>query len=215
MPETISGLYAITPEINDTGTLLVAVRAAVEGGARIVQYRNKHAAQAKRLEHAIGLSAVCLKFGAMFIINDDVALALQVEADGVHLGKSGGDLVKARKRLGPQRLLGASCYDDLALAQAACDAGADHIAFGSVFASSTKPDAIRAPHSLFADARLRGIRCPMVAIGGITADNAPIALAAGADLLAVIGGVFDAADPVAALRALQSTFTLTFPSQAP
>ena len=206
MPETISGLYAITPEINDTGTLLVAVRAAVEGGARIVQYRNKHAAQAKRLEHAIGLSAVCLKFGAMFIINDDVALALQVEADGVHLGKSGGDLVKARKRLGPQRLLGASCYDDLALAQAACDAGADHIAFGSVFASSTKPDAIRAPHSLFADARLRGIRCPMVAIGGITVDNASAVIAAGASATAVISDLFDAAD----IRARAQQFSALF-----
>ena len=206
MPETISGLYAITPEINDTGTLLVAVRAAIEGGARIVQYRNKHAAQAKRLEHAIGLSAVCLKFGAMFIINDDVALALQVDADGVHLGKSDGDLVKARKRLGPQRLLGASCYDDLALAQAACDAGADHIAFGSVFASPTKPDAIRAPHSLFADARLRGIRCPMVAIGGITVDNASAVIAAGASATAVISDLFDAAD----IRARAQQFSAWF-----
>ena len=126
MRNGVAGLYAITPEIGDTGQLLVAARAAVEGGARVMQYRNKRAAPAKRLEHAIGLAAVCAKFGALFIVNDDVELALNVEADGVHLGKTDGSLAKARARLGPQRLLGASCYNDLALAQAACDAGADH-----------------------------------------------------------------------------------------
>jgi thiamine-phosphate pyrophosphorylase len=210
MPETIRGLYAITPEIDNTGILLVAVRAAVEGGARVVQYRNKRASQAKRLEHAIGLSAVCLKFGALFIINDDVELALNVEADGVHLGKSDGDLAKARNRLGPQRLLGASCYGDLALAQAARDAGADHIAFGSMFASSTKPDAIRAPHTLFADARARGIRGPMVAIGGITLDNASDVISAGASAIAVISDLFDAPD--IRVRAQQFSALFTAPS---
>jgi thiamine-phosphate pyrophosphorylase len=200
------GLYAITPEIDDTGTLLVAVRAAVEGGARVVQYRNKRASQAKRLEHAIGVSAVCLKFGALFIINDDVELALNVEADGVHLGKTDGSLAKARTRLGPQRLLGASCYNDLALAQAARDAGADHVAFGSMFASSTKPDAIRAPHTLFADARARGLRCPLVAIGGITLGNAPEVISAGASAIAVISDLFDAPD----IRVRAQQFTVLF-----
>ena len=206
MPEKISGLYAITPEIDDTGALLVAVRAAVEGGARVVQYRNKRAPQAKRLEHAIGLSAVCLKFGAVFIVNDDVELALNVEADGVHLGKTDGSLTKARARLGPRRLLGASCYNDRALAQAARDAGADHIAFGSVFASPTKPDTIRAPHTLFADARARGLRGPMVAIGGITLTNAHEVICAGAGAIAVISNLFDAPDIRARAQQFASLF---------
>ena len=205
-PAKIAGLYAITPDIDDTGLLLVAVRAAVEGGARVVQYRNKRAARAKRLEHAIGLSAVCLKFGALFIINDDVELALNVEADGVHLGKTDGSLAKARARLGPQRLLGASCYNDLALAQAARDAGADHLAFGSVFASSTKPDAIGAPLSLFAEARARGLRIPLAAIGGITVDNARDVIAAGADAIAVISDLFDAPD----IRSRAAQFSALF-----
>ena len=202
----IAGLYAITPEIDDTARLLIAVRAAVEGGARVVQYRNKLASKAKRLEHAIGLSAVCEKFGALFIVNDDVELALQVDADGVHLGKSDGDLARARKRLGATRLLGASCYGGLALAQAAVNAGADHLAFGSMFASSTKPGAVRAPHTLFADARARGIGCPMVAIGGITLDNAPEVIAAGADTIAVISALFDAPD----IRARAQQFAALF-----
>ena len=194
MLNRIAGLYAITPEIDDTGPLLVAARAAVEGGARVLQYRNKRASAAKRLEHAIGLAAVCAKFGAVFIVNDDIELALQVEADGVHLGKTDGSLAKARARLGPQRLLGASCYNDLALAQAACDAGADHIAFGSVFASITKPDAIRAPLTLFAEARARGIHVPLVAIGGITLDHAPAVISAGASAIAEISDLLDAPD---------------------
>ena len=206
MRSSLAGLYAITPEIGDTGHLLVAARAAVEGGARVVQYRNKRAPAAKRLEHAIGLAAVCVKFGAVFIVNDDIELALQVDADGVHLGKTDGRLAKARARLGPQRRLGASCYNDLALAQAARDAGADHLAFGSVFASNTKPNAIRAPLALFAEARALGIRVPLVAIGGITLGNAPAVIAAGASAIAVISDLFDAPD----IRARAQQFSHLF-----
>lgn len=229
--KAIAGLYAITPESyagrgsgsagssdgsngstgtagaagQDTARLLIAVRAAVEGGARVVQYRNKHAARPTRLEHAIGLAAVCAKFGALFIVNDDVELALEVEADGVHLGKSDGDITKARKRLGPQRLLGASCYNDLALAQAAHAAGADHIAFGSMFASGTKPGAVRAPLSLFVQAQ--SLKLPLVAIGGITAANAGEVIAAGASAVAVIADLFDAPD----IGARAAQFAALFP----
>ncbi len=208
MPDKIAGLYAITPEADDgvagTARLLAAVAAALQGGARVVQYRNKRAAPAARLEHALGLSALCAKHGAVFIVNDDVDLALEVEADGVHLGKSDGDIARARKRLGPSRLLGASCYDDLALASAAHAAGADHLAFGSVFASSTKPGAVRAPLSLFAQAR--AFNLPLVAIGGITTGNAGDVIAAGADALAVISDLFDAPD----VRARAARFTQLF-----
>lgn len=208
MPNRIAGLYAITPEPADTpeGTaiLIGLVHDAVAGGARVVQYRNKHAGPARRLEHALGLSAVCAAFGAVFIINDDVELALEVEADGVHLGKSDGDIANARKRLGPKRRLGVSCYNDLALAVAAHAAGADHLAFGSVFASTTKPGAVRAPLSLFAEAQ--SLQLPLVAIGGITADNAGQVIAAGTDAVAVISDLFDAPD----VRARAARFTQLF-----
>ena len=208
MPEKIAGLYAITPEADDsvsgTARLLAAVAAALEGGARVVQYRNKRAAPAARLEHALGLSALCVKHGAVFIVNDDIDLALEVEADGVHLGKADGDIARARKRLGPSRLLGASCYDNLALASAARAAGADHLAFGSVFASTTKPGAVRAPLSLFAQAR--AFNLPLVAIGGITTGNAGDVIAAGADAIAVISDLFDAPD----VRARATQFTQLF-----
>lgn len=206
--QLIHGLYAITPALDDsldgTTRLLVTVRAAIEGGARIVQYRNKTAGRAKRLEHAIGLAAVCEKFGALFIVNDDVDLALDVEADGVHLGRSDGTIAKARARIGPNRLLGASCYNDLALAIAAHQAGADHVAFGSMFASTTKPGAVRAPLALFAAAKSLGL--PMVAIGGITHQNAAEVIAAGADAVAVIADVFDAPD----IRARAAQFASLF-----
>jgi thiamine-phosphate pyrophosphorylase len=208
MPKPIAGLYAITPETADTpeGTahLIRCVHDAVAGGARVVQYRNKRAGHARRLEHALGLSAVCAQFGALLIINDDVELALEVEADGVHLGKSDGDIARARKRLGPKRRLGASCYNDLALAAAAHAAGADHVAFGSVFASTTKPGAVRAPLSLFAQAR--SLKLPLVAIGGITTGNATEVTAAGADAIAVISDLFDAPD----IRARATQFTQLF-----
>lgn len=204
MPEGIAGLYAITPDIADTGRLLVAARAAVEGGARVVQYRNKKASATRRLEHAIGLAAVCEKFGALFIVNDDVRLAAEVDADGVHLGRDDGDIAAARKRLGPKKFIGASCYDDLARARAAQEAGADHLAFGSVFASGTKPGAVRAPLSLFAAAR--GLGLPLVAIGGITAANAAEVVNAGADAVAVISDLFDAPD----IRARAEQFSRLF-----
>ena len=204
----ICGLYAITPAVDDSpdGTmrLLVAARAAIEGGARVVQYRNKTAPHANRLEHALGLAAVCEKFGAIFIVNDDVDLALDVDADGVHLGKADGAIASARARIGPKRLLGASCYNDLALATAAHQAGADHIAFGSVFASSTKPGALRAPLGLFSEAKSLGL--PMVAIGGVTHQNAAAVIAAGAHAVAVIADLFDAPD----IRARAAQFAVLF-----
>lgn len=214
----ISGLYAITPETADTSVLLARVGAALEGGARVVQYRNKHvgnnqadtkvgnkpANAALRLEQALGLAALCATRGAVFIVNDDVELALEVDADGVHLGESDGDIARARKRLGAHRLLGASCYNDLALAQAAHAAGADHVAFGSMFASGTKPGARRAPLSLFSAAR--SLHLPLVAIGGITTGNAAEVIAAGADAIAVISGLFDAPD----VRQQAARFSLLF-----
>jgi thiamine-phosphate pyrophosphorylase len=194
----IRGLYAITPDWRDTVKLVLAAKAALEGGARVLQYRNKAASNSQRTEHAIALAALCDKFGATFIVNDHIDLALEVDAHGVHLGGEDGDLAAARKKLGPKKLLGASCYNRLELAQAAKDAGADHIAFGAVYASSSKPAAVRAPLELFAQAKSLGL--PMVAIGGITFDNAKPVVDAGANALAVITDIFDAPDIAARAR---------------
>jgi thiamine-phosphate pyrophosphorylase len=200
----IRGLYLITPDWRDTVKLLLAAKAALEGGAKVLQYRNKVVSAGQRLEHALALSALCNKFGATFIINDHLDLALEVDADGLHLGGEDGDLRAARKMIGPKKLLGASCYNRLELAQAAREAGADHIAFGSIYASPSKPSAVRASLDLFGQAGSLGL--PMVAIGGITADNAPPVVAAGAHALAVISDIFDAPDIGARARRFSALF---------
>ena len=189
----IAGLYAITPDEPRTELLLTKVGQALRGGATVVQYRNKAASPELRLEQARALAPLCRKAGAVFVINDDLELALTLDVDGLHLGAEDGDLAAARKRLGPGKLLGASCYDRIDLAEAAVAAGADYLAFGSVFSSATKPAAVRAPLSIFAEAHRR-FRLPLVAIGGITLQNAPQVYAAGADALAVISALFDSAD---------------------
>lgn len=190
----LRGLYAITPLGLAQAELLARVQRALEGGACLVQYRGKNGKDpdtGSRADEARALAALCRARRVSFIVNDDVELALAVDADGVHLGRDDGNLAAARDRL-PGKLLGASCYDRIDLARAAIGAGADYVAFGSVFASSTKPGAVRAPLSLFADARALGV--PLCAIGGITAGNAPAVVRAGADLLAVIADLFDAPD---------------------
>jgi thiamine-phosphate pyrophosphorylase len=189
----IRGLYAVTPDGGNTAELLEKLRAALEGRISLLQYRRKkgNAAEARQVVE------LAHSHGVPILINDDVALALEVGADGAHLGRDDGDLARARSLLAG-RVLGASCYADLSVAQAAVRAGADYIAFGSVFASPTKPGAARAPLSLFGSARTLGV--PLAAIGGITLENAPQAIAAGADLLAVISDLFDAPDIPARAR---------------
>ena len=193
MRRALVGLYAVTPDEPRSEILLRKVSQALEGGAAAVQYRNKTAPAQLRLEQGRALAALCRAAGANFIVNDDLELALAVDADGVHLGADDGDLAETRCRLGRDRLLGASCYDRIELAAAAVQAGADYVAFGSVFSSVTKPGAVRAPLSIFAEARRR-FALPLVAIGGINLQNATEAFAAGADALAVISDLFDAGD---------------------
>ena len=202
---SVRGLYAITPETRDTAWLASAVAQAVEGGARVVQYRDKSGDGAMRLAQARALAEVCRIGGARFIINDDVALALEVRADGVHLGREDGAIADARRRLPADALLGASCYDRFELAQAALDAGADHVAFGAVYTSSVKPGAVRASLELFRTARAK-LDCPIVAIGGINADNAAAVIQAGADAVAVITAVFGAPDIRKAAAAIAQLF---------
>jgi len=189
----LAGLYAITPDEHRTDILAGKVAQVLRGRASVVQYRNKTAGPELRLEQGRALVALCRTAGAAFIVNDDLALALELDADGVHLGGEDGDLAEARRRLGQGKLLGASCYNRIDLAEAAVRAGVDYLAFGSVFSSSTKPGAVRAPLAIFAEAR-RSFALPLVAIGGITLQNASQAYAAGADAVAVISALFDAGD---------------------
>jgi len=201
----IAGLYAITPDLADTNDLLRRVRAALSGGARVLQYRNKTASAALRREQAQALQQLCTEFHVPLLINDHLDLALAIDAAGLHLGGDDGDIAAARAQLGPHKLLGASCYDRIELAQAAVEAGADHIAFGSFFASSVKPGAVRPPPDLISRAKKR-FRLPVVAIGGITPHNAPQLIAAGADAVAVISAVYTAPDIAAAAREFQVLF---------
>ncbi|MBX3664793.1 MAG: thiamine phosphate synthase [Burkholderiales bacterium] len=203
MNAPVAGLYAITPDLADTGELLRRVRAALAGGIRVLQYRNKTAAPALRSAQAHALQALCSDAGVPLIINDHLDLALECGAAGLHLGSDDGDIAAARAKLGPHRLLGASCYDRIELAEAAVAAGADHVAFGSFFPSTIKPGAVRTAPELLARAKKR-LAVPVVAIGGITLRNAPPLLAAGADALAVISAVFAAENIATAARNFQT-----------
>ena len=180
----LRGLYAITPQ---GPGLIEKAREALEGGVVLLQYRNK----AARLSEANELAALARRYHVPLIVNDDVDLALEVGAQGVHLGRDDGDLAKARRKM-KGKILGVSCYDDLEAARTAVRAGADYVAFGSVFASPTKPGAVRAPLGLFREGK--SLKVPLAAIGGITLENAPAVIAAGAGLLAVISDLFDAPD---------------------
>ena len=196
----LRGLYAVTPDLTDTAALVARVDAALEGGACAIQYRNKTVAAELRFTQAEALARVTAKRGGLYIVNDDASLCAAVGADGVHLGESDGSVAAARELIGPERVIGVSCYDEFGRAEAAVAAGADYVAFGSFHPSSVKPDARRADFALLARAAALGV--PVVAIGGITAANARELRRAGAHAVAVISAVFDAADVVAAARAI-------------
>jgi len=198
------GLYALTdPGLLPEPVLAERVAAAVRGGARVVQYRDKDADPATRRRRGRAVLEACRAHGALCIINDDVALAAALDADGVHLGREDDDPVGARAVIGPHRLIGVSCYDRLELATAAVAAGADYVAFGSVWPSATKPGAVRAPLALLTEAA-HCLPVPVVAIGGITGDNAAETIAAGAHCVAVIRDLFASPDPCAAAMVLSA-----------
>lgn len=189
----MKGLYAITPDCADTAGLLHRVRLALAGGACVLQYRNKTADATLRLAQAAALRELAHEFAAPFIVNDDVHLAAQVDADGVHLGEADGGLGTARAVLGKNKTIGISCYNRLSLAREAASGGADYVAFGAFFPSGVKPVAVRADAGLLRQARAE-LALPLVAIGGITPQNGASLAQAGADALAVISALFDAAD---------------------
>jgi thiamine-phosphate pyrophosphorylase len=200
-------LYAITD--GPRADLLERAAAALRGGASMLQYRDKSSAAARRRAEAAALVAICNTHTALCIINDDVDLAHAVGAHGVHLGDHDTGLLSARHTLGKQVIIGVSCYDDLGRARAAARQGADYLAFGAFYPSPSKPQARRAHPQLLHEARHLGL--PLVAIGGITPDNGAALIAAGADFLAVISGVFAAPDSEASARRYSELFTPSMP----
>lgn len=200
------GLYAITDRQLIPGEQLeLGVAAALRGGARIIQYRDKRNDRTRRLREARTLVDLCHFQQALLIINDDVELAASCGADGVHLGKDDTDISRARERLGAQAIIGLSCYNDLQRARDAAAAGADYVAFGRFYPSRSKPDASTASLDTLKLAR-QEFDLPLVAIGGITPDNGATLIGAGADLLAVIHGVFGQPDIEAAARRYAALF---------
>jgi thiamine-phosphate pyrophosphorylase len=201
------GLYAITdPDLISASDLHAQVAAALRGGAVMIQYRNKRASRDEACRQASSLADLCKRFRAPLIVNDDAELAHAVGADGVHIGTTDGRYADARALVGPRALVGVSCYNSLDRAVAAQAAGADYVAFGRFFPSRTKPDALQASPTLLRDAR-QVLNIPIVAIGGITPENASILMEAGAHMLAVIHGVFGGADPENAARRYSAFFT--------
>ncbi len=214
MPFPRCGLYAIA----DAGCPEQAVSEAIVGGAVLLQYRDKSKSSDARRRQASALRRICHRHGVPLIVNDDPELARRVNADGVHLGRSDPPYALARELLGPRAIIGVSCYDELDRALVAAAAGADYVAFGSFFPSDTKPNAPRATPALLAHAR-RSLSIPIVAIGGITPENGGALIAAGADLLAAIRGVFGsparvAPDPRTAARRYASLFAAHRPQGA-
>ena len=202
----IRGLYIIADTEVITQDLVTSVTNAIEGGASVVQYRDKGEDSKKRLREASSLCAVCQKHGIPFIVNDDVELALQSGADGVHLGKNDAAIESVRAQLGADTIIGISCYNEMKRASDAVAAGADYIAFGSFYLSATKPEAASANHTLLTLAN-QDFSLPIVAIGGITPANGARLITAGADALAVITGVFATAD----IRSAAEDYAALFP----
>jgi thiamine-phosphate pyrophosphorylase len=198
-PSRVRGLYAITPTDLSGSELLAKVRAALQGGASVLQYRDKSTDHRKRLHVAQALQQLCRDFGACFVVNDDAALVRAVQADAVHVGRD--DLYPENDDIP----FGVSCYNNFELAEAAAQKGAAYVAFGAVFPSSTKPRAVSAPLALFQQAS--ALALPRVAIGGITLGTAPGIIAAGADALAVISDLFQAADVAEQAHRYQQLFS--------
>jgi thiamine-phosphate pyrophosphorylase len=203
----LRGLYAITDStLLPQGHLVKAVEEAIKGGACAIQYRDKNASAHIRKQQALELSGLCKSYQTPLIINDDIGLAKEVGATGVHLGNDDATIHEARKLLGNHALIGISCYNSLEQAYAAEAAGANYIAFGSFYSSPTKPDAVKADLSLLQEAK-RQLKIPLVAIGGITIDNGAALINAGADMIAVINAVFGQTEIEKACRGFSDLFS--------
>ncbi|WP_312514828.1 thiamine phosphate synthase [Massilia sp.] len=199
------GLYLVTPNWDDTERLLAATDAALAGGAALVQYRHKDAGADLRAEQAGALLALCRRHGTPLVINDHIDLCQALDADGVHLGESDEGIAATRALLGRDKIVGASCYGELALARAAQAAGASYVAFGGFYPSPVKKYTFVTPPERLSEAKA-GITLPVVVIGGMTPSNAAPLVARGADMVAAITGVYGQPDPAAAARAFGALF---------
>lgn len=207
MTTLTQGLYGITDStlMPDDATLLNSVEKALQGGTTLIQYRDKSDDQEKRLRQATSLAGLCRAYDVPLLINDDIQLALESGADGVHLGQEDGSLAEARALLGDKAIIGITCHDRLPLALTAAADGADYVAFGAFFPSKTKPGAKPAPLDLLRNARQQ-LSCPIVAIGGLSVDNASQVISAGADLVAVVHALFAQDDIKARAQAFSRLF---------
>lgn len=206
MTSQLHGLYALTDyHLTDAIGVVPAVAAAIQGGARVIQYRNKHANRERKEWEIRDLITLCRPLGIPLIVNDDPDLAASCDADGVHLGADDESITEARKLLGEEAIIGVSCYNSIDRARRAAEQGASYIAFGRFFSSQTKPDAAHATPEILSQARAE-LQLPIAAIGGINADNGASLIDAGADMLAVIHALFGEKDTQQAAHQLSSLF---------
>ncbi|HEY4074333.1 MAG TPA: thiamine phosphate synthase [Herbaspirillum sp.] len=199
------GLYLVTPDWDDTGKLLRVSEQALQGGAVMLQYRHKTAGVAQALDQAGALLALCRRYGVPMIINDNVGLCMALDADGVHVGGTDASIASVRTALGDEKIIGASCYGSMALAQKAAAAGASYLAFGGFYSSQVKQYEVGTPPELIAEVK-RSVALPVVVIGGMTVENAAPLVAQGADMVAVISSVYAATEPQAAAQAFGGLF---------
>jgi thiamine-phosphate pyrophosphorylase len=202
---SLRGLYLVTPNWDDTDKLIDVTRRAIAAGAALVQYRHKDAAPALREEQAGALLALSRRHGTPFVVNDHVDLCVKLDADGVHVGGLDAPVAAVRAQLGTDKIVGASCYGDLALAQAAQDGGASYVAFGGFYPSVVKKYPVTTPLHLVAQAKER-FSVPVVVIGGMTPVNARPLVALGADMVAAISSVYVVPDTAAAVREFRGLF---------
>ena len=208
LDQRISGIYAITPDLTDTQKLVLLTQQAITGGVKLVQYRNKTADRILRLEQATLLFQLCQKFNIPLIINDDLDLVIKIGADGVHLGAEDITVTEARYRLGPEKIIGASCYNQISIAIEAETLGADYAAFGAFFISNTKPFAVAASKNLLYQAK-QCLQIPVVAIGGITSENIVELVYRGADAVAVSRFLFNSVNTQSEAKKLSCIFERT------
>lgn len=197
------GLYLVTPDWDDTERLLSVSEMALRGGAVMLQYRHKTASAAQALQQASALLALCRRYGVPMIVNDNLDLCLHIDADGIHVGGTDSKVGDVRAAVGNGKIVGASCYGSLALAQEAAQAGASYLAFGGFYPSQVKQYEVGTAPALIAQARA-AIALPVVVIGGMTVENAAPLVAQGADMVAVISCVYTAREPQAAVRAFDN-----------
>ena len=202
---TLRGLYVVTPDWDDTKKLVEVSEQALKGGAAVLQYRHKTASEALRREQAEALQALCRSHKVPFIINDFVQLCIDMDADGIHVGGTDQSVADVRKQIGADKILGSSCYGDIARAHAMEQAGASYVAFGGFYPSRVKKYPVTTPQTIVSDWKQQG-KVPSVVIGGMTPENAALLVANGADMVAAISAVYMAEDPQAAARQFAALF---------